>query len=134
MGAPPLSDMTWCWLTRAFGTFLEEEVCFPSQNGSSPVPRLSLWSRKNPVVKVILRRLEVTTTGARTLSHHAVPSNSHFVGYPNQYSIYFYARFHQENLKQDPLNSCPPKFYGYFYTLLISNFKFEITTVPQISL
>ena len=50
--------------------------------------------------------------------------------YPNHDSIYFYARFHWENIKQYSLNSFRPKFYRYFYTLLITNCKFLITTVP----
>ena len=45
-----------------------------------------------------------------------------------------YAIFHQENLKWDSLNSFLPKVSRYFCTLLISNCKFEITTVPQIDL
>ena len=45
-----------------------------------------------------------------------------------------YARFHQDNFKRDSLNSFLPKFFRYFCTLLISNCKFEITTVNQIDL
>ena len=56
------------------------------------------------------------------------------VGYLNQDSIYFYDRFHQENLKQDYLNIFPSKVSRYFYTLIIYYCKFEITTVPQIYL
>ena len=56
------------------------------------------------------------------------------VGYPNQDSIYFYAIFHQENLKQDSLNIFPPKVSRYLSTLIISNCKFKITTITQISL
>ena len=45
-----------------------------------------------------------------------------------------YARFHQENLKRDSLNSFPSKVSCYFFTLLISNCKFEISTMTQIYL
>ena len=54
--------------------------------------------------------------------------------YPNQDYINFYAIFHQENIKQDSFNSLLPKFSQYFYTLLISNYKLEITTVSWIYL
>ena len=56
------------------------------------------------------------------------------VWYPHQDTIYLYDRFHKENLKQDSFNSFMPKVFPYFYTILISNCKFEITTVPQIAL
>ena len=52
----------------------------------------------------------------------------------NQDSIYIYTIFHRENIKQDSLNSFPPKVSRYLYALLILNCKFEIATVPQISL
>ena len=41
------------------------------------------------------------------------------VGSPNQDSIYFYAIFHRENLKQDSFNSFPPKVSRYLSTLII---------------
>ena len=53
------------------------------------------------------------------------------VGSNDQESIYFYAILHRENLKQDYLNSFLPRIYRFFYTLLISNYKFKITTVPK---
>ena len=56
------------------------------------------------------------------------------VGHTNQDSIYFYVRLHRENIKQYSLNIFPPKVSRYFFTLLTSNCKFEITTVPQIDL
>ena len=52
----------------------------------------------------------------------------------NQDSIYIYTIFHRENIKQDSLNSFPPKVSRYFYTLHISNCRSKITTVPQIAL
>ena len=52
--------------------------------------------------------------------------------YPNQDSIYVYAIFHRANLKQDYLNSFPPKISCSFYTLLPSNYIFDITAAPQI--
>ena len=56
------------------------------------------------------------------------------VGYTHQDSIYLYARFLQENLKQDSLKIFPPKVSRYFCTLFISNLKFEITTATPIYL
>ena len=56
------------------------------------------------------------------------------VGYPNQDLKYSYARFHWSNLKKYLLNISPTKVSCYFYILLISNCKLEITTVPQIEL
>ena len=68
------------------------------------------------------------------LSRILAPLTEASVGYPNHVSVYFYARFHKENLKQDSFNSFPPKVYRYLYTLPISNFKLEIVTVTQIVL
>ena len=56
------------------------------------------------------------------------------IEYPNQDSIYLYAKFHRENLKQNSLNSFPPRVSCYVYTLLILYCKFKITTLSGIAL
>ena len=56
------------------------------------------------------------------------------VGYNDQDSIYFYARLHQETLKQYSLNNLLQNFSHYLYTLLIYNCKISIATVPRIAL
>ena len=50
------------------------------------------------------------------------------VVYPNKDFIYLYARLNWTNIKQDYLSSLLTKVYHYFYKVLISNCKFEITT------
>ena len=44
-----------------------------------------------------------------------------------------YATLHRENIKIDSLKNFPPKLPRHFYTLIISNCKFEIINVTQIA-
>ena len=52
------------------------------------------------------------------------------VGYPNQYSIYSLCSIPSRKYQTRFLEYFPAKISPYFSKLLISNCKFEITTVP----